>query len=359
IDGKKLGKSSWQWEGSPYGQQFKPLVTIHETGHALGLPDYYDYTDASGPKGGVGGLDMMDHTWGDHNAFSKWVLDWLSPTVVASGSQTITLNPSATSPEAVLIMPAITSGDLFDEYFMVQNRRRTGNDSGIPTDGLLIWHVDATLNAYGTNYIYNNSDSSHKLLRLMEADGLEEIEKNLSYNSADAGDFYVTGKTFGTGTLPSSKTYGGLTTGVTVANITSSGSQITATYSINVAAPSGSVKINSGATACNTTAVALTLAAVGSATNPVTQMRFSNDDVNWSAWETYKTTKSWTIPGGDGDKTVYVQFRNNVGVDSVSLSATITLDTVAPTAVVVANGPLGGVSNASTFGFSVSGVAGY
>lgn len=359
LDGKKLGKYSWQWEGNPYGQSFTPLVTIHETGHALGLPDYYDYNEASGPKGGLGGLDMMDHNWGDLNAFSKWVLDWIIPTVVSNGSQTITLNPSATSPEAVLIMPAITSGDLFDEYFMVQNRRRTGNDSGIPTDGLLIWHVDATLNAYGTNYIYNNSDTAHKLLRLMEADGLEEIEKNLYYNNANAGDFYATGKTFGAGTLPSSKTYGGLTSGVTVANITSSGSQITATYSINIAAPSGSVKINGGATACNTTTVALTLAAVGSAANPVTLMRFSNDDVNWSAWESYKTTKSWTIPGGDGDKTVYVQFRNNVGVDSVSLSATIELDTVAPTAVVVANAPLGGVINASTFGFSVSGVAGY
>ncbi len=359
LDGKTLGKYSWQWEGSPYGQQFKPLVTIHETGHALGLPDYYDYNEATGPKGGVGGLDVMDHTWGDHSAFNKWVLDWISPTVVASGSRTITLNPTATSPEAVLIMPAISSGDLFDEYFMVQNRHRTGNDSGIPNDGLLIWHVDATLNAYGTNYVYNNSDSSHKLLRLMEADGLEEIEKNLSYNGADAGDFYVPGKTFGTATLPSSKSYGGLNTGVTVANITRSGSQVTATYSINIAAPSGTVKINGGATACNTTSVALTVAASGTAANPVTQMRFSNDDVNWSAWEAYKTTKSWSLPGGDGVKTVYVQFRNNVGVDSVSLSATIELDTVVPRAVVVANGPFGGVIKASTFGFSVSGVAGY
>lgn len=359
LDGKTLGKYSWQWEGSPYTQQFKPLVTIHETGHALGLPDYYDYNEASGPKGGVGGLDMMDHTWGDHGAFNKWVLDWLSPTVVASGSQTITLNPSATSPEAVLIMPAISSGDLFDEYFLVQNRYRTGNDSGIPNDGLLVWHVDATLNAYGTNYVYNNSDSSHKLLRLMEADGLEEIEKNLSYNGADAGDFYVPGKTFGTATLPSSKSYGGLNTGVTVANITRSGSQVTATYSINIAAPSGTVKINGGATACNTTSVVLTLAASGTSANPVTQMRFSHDDVNWSVWEAYKTTKSWSLPGGDGEKTVYVQFRNNVGVDSVSLSATIELDTVAPTAVVVANAPLGDVMKSSTFGFSVSGVAGY
>ncbi|MFC1849467.1 hypothetical protein ACFL27_04575 [candidate division CSSED10-310 bacterium] len=41
LDGKTLGKYSWQWESYywPSGL-FSPLVLIHETGHALGLPDY-------------------------------------------------------------------------------------------------------------------------------------------------------------------------------------------------------------------------------------------------------------------------------------------------------------------------------
>ncbi|WP_164930458.1 chitobiase/beta-hexosaminidase C-terminal domain-containing protein [Geobacter sulfurreducens] len=355
LDGKRLGKYSWQWEGSPYGQQFGPLVTIHETGHALGLPDYYDYSATAGPKGGVGGLDMMDHNWGDHSAFSKWVLDWIDPVVVAGGSQTITLNPSATSTDAVLIMPGITSSDLFDEYFLVQNRHRAGNDVHYPNDGLLIWHVDATLNSSGTNYLYNNSDTARKLLRLMEADGLEEIEKNLSYNTADAGDYYVPGASFGPATVPSSRSYGGLNTGVTVTNITRSGNQVTAAFSIGAAAPSGTVKINGGAAATNSTTVTLNLTAGGGA-NPVSQMRFSNDDATWSAWEAYKTTRTgWTIPASDGEKTVYAQFRDNLQIESSSYYDTIDLDTVAPVAVVVANSPLAGPTKATTFGFGVNG----
>ena len=46
----------------------------------------------------------------------------------------------------------------------------TGNHS----DGLLIWHVDATPNADGDDFLYNNSVTEHKLLRLMEANGLPE-----------------------------------------------------------------------------------------------------------------------------------------------------------------------------------------
>ena len=65
---------------------------------------------------------------------------------------------------------------------MVQNRTRPGNDADLPADGLLIWHVDARLTRSGSDFLYDNSYTAHKLLRLMEADGLEEIERD----SADA-----------------------------------------------------------------------------------------------------------------------------------------------------------------------------
>lgn len=150
---------------------------------------------------------MMDSNWGDHNCFSKFMLDWLIPTVVALGTQTQTLRPTGTSPDAVLVMPEAT-GELFTEFFMAQYRRRdTGNDPGdYPNDGLIIWHVDATLNDAGDNFRYNNSDTEHKLLRLMEADGLEEIENNAG---ADAGDFYLPPATFAPSTTPNSHDYAG------------------------------------------------------------------------------------------------------------------------------------------------------
>jgi len=214
LDGKALAQYSWQRQAS------NPRVTIHETGHALGLPDLYDYNPSVGPSGGVGGLDMMDGNWGDHNGFSKWVLDWLAPQVCSGAPGGYTLAPSGTDPDALIVMPGASARDPFKEYFLVQDRSRVGNDSGFPTDGLLVWHIDATLDGTGENYAFNNSNTSHKLVRLMEADGLEEIEKG---SPANAGDFYEPGGSLGPATTPNSTAYSGAKTGVSVTQIARTG----------------------------------------------------------------------------------------------------------------------------------------
>jgi M6 family metalloprotease-like protein len=231
IDGKSLRAYSWQWEsfwdsGAGSGGPFSPMVIIHETGHALGLPDYYDYDGTIGPRGGVGGLDMMAGNWGDHNSLSKWMLDWINPAIVAAGNQAIALNPSGSTPDALVVWPGITADESNTEFFIVQNRYRIGNDSNYPQDGLLVWHVDASHT--GSGYIYNNSYTSHKLLRLMEADGLEEIESGMM--GANAGDFYTPGKTFNACTHPSSNRYDGSSSSVEVSNISAVSEQITATF---------------------------------------------------------------------------------------------------------------------------------
>jgi M6 family metalloprotease-like protein len=221
LDGKRLGSYSWQWEARPYGGTFSPYVTIHETGHALGLPDYYDYDDAVGPVGGVGGLDQMDANWGDHNCFSKFLLDWITPTFCGDpGSHPVILQPSESSKDALVLMPGASPDQPFSEFFMVQNRRRTQNDLTYPNDGLLIWHVDARLDNSGYNFLYDNSYTDHKLLRLMEADGLETIEQN---GWADAGDYYAQGDSIDSATHPDSRRYLGTPTGVEVRSIAGSG----------------------------------------------------------------------------------------------------------------------------------------
>lgn len=228
LDNVKLGKYSWQWEAMPVGTVFTPRVVIHETGHALGLPDFYDYDDTVGPRGGLGGLDMMDGNKGDHNCFSKWVLDWQTPIFIFSGTQPLTLTASGTSQNCVFIWPT-TSVNMFSEFFLAQNRHRVGNDNapGMPGDGMLIWHVDATLNAAGTNYLYNNSFTAHKLLRLMEADGKEEIE---SGGAADADDYYKKGSEFGPCTKPNSKKYDGTHTGVKISDFSDPGTSMSAKF---------------------------------------------------------------------------------------------------------------------------------
>ncbi len=235
LDGKTLSKYSWQWESS------SPTVVIHETGHALGLPDYYDYDDAVGPDGGVGGFDMMDANRWDHNCFSKWLLDWLTPTLVSGGKQDLILYPTAEYQDAVLIWPGAGLGDIFSEYYMVQNRQDIENDDDgwFNVDGLAIWHIDATLNDAGTNFRYNNSSTDHKLLRLMEADGLEQIETEPSGGAADSGDIYNEGDRFSQVTTPSSAKYDGTDSCVTVCNIIDHGidAEMSASFSTACSLP--------------------------------------------------------------------------------------------------------------------------
>lgn len=215
VDGTGLGSYSWQWENYEWPGEFTPEVVIHETGHALGLPDYYDYDDSVGPDGGVGGLDQMDANIGDHNAFSKWLLGWLEPAIFNQGADTMVLSPTDQVPSAAVFMHGEPVTDPYAEYFLVQVRRPEGNDAEMPNRGVLIWHVDARTNAGGV-FLYDNSYTDHKLLRLMEADGLEEIEQG---GRADAGDFYSTHDHFGTTTFPSSNRYDGVPTNVEIQDI--------------------------------------------------------------------------------------------------------------------------------------------
>jgi uncharacterized protein YkwD len=53
-----------------------------------------------------------------------------------------------------------------------------------------------------------------------------------------------------------------------------------------------------------------------------TQMRFSNDGTNWSAWMPFTTTTTWTLSGGNGVKTVFSQVQAS---GTVSASDTIQL----------------------------------
>jgi M6 family metalloprotease-like protein len=237
LDGKRLTNYSWQWELYNYPSgTFNPSTIIHETGHALGVPDYYDYDDAVGPDGGVGNLDIMDGT-GDHNCFSKFMLDWIAPTVVPGGTRTVSLRASGLYPDALLFMPGAVGSEIFGEFFMVQNRLRSGNDTGLFTgsDGLVVWHVDARLNAWGSDFLYDNSYTDHKLLRLMEADGLEEIETFSA--SADAGDYYKAGASFGPLTFPDTSRYGGTPTSMLMTSVTGSTTPMGVTIVFEDAAP--------------------------------------------------------------------------------------------------------------------------
>jgi hypothetical protein len=99
---------------------------------------------------------------------------------------------------------------------------------------------------------------------------------------------------------------------------------------IAVTPPKGSVVVAGGAAFTAKAAVLLTLAATDDVR--VTQMRVANGSNPASApWRPYAKSLRWTLPAGDGTKTVSAQFRDAAGNRSPVSTDTITLDTSAPT----------------------------
>ncbi|MDH5684972.1 MAG: hypothetical protein OEY73_00290, partial [Hadesarchaea archaeon] len=60
------------------------------------------------------------------------------------------------------------------------------------------------------------------------------------------------------------------------------------------------------------------------------EMRFSLNNFEWSDWKNFVASKSYTLPTGDGLKTVYVQVKDKAGLFSTVTSDSIILETVAP-----------------------------
>ncbi len=95
-----------------------------------------------------------------------------------------------------------------------------------------------------------------------------------------------------------------------------------------------SLRINSGGSYAAAAAVTLT---IGSS-KAVTSMCVS-DAPGCSAFGAYSATKAWTLPAGDGPKTVYVILRDAANLVSNQASASVTLDTAPPTGAAVSLGP--------------------
>ncbi|WDE11130.1 M6 family metalloprotease domain-containing protein [Thalassomonas haliotis] len=225
LDGKTFASyvSTSESFTYPYGE-FEPATLIHELGHALGLPDLYDTNRAVGLPGGLGGLDIMgagDH--GDHNALSKFLLGWITPQVLGSGSKEISLAPASSSGDALLIMSDADENTVFSEYFLVENRDNQGNDASLSgNSGLFIWHIEASLSEEFNYYYmkYNNRDTERKRVRLVQADGLGEIEREKPF---DSGDIFQVGDEFSPDSKAQSRLYSGQHSGVKISNIRKQG----------------------------------------------------------------------------------------------------------------------------------------
>ena len=178
---------------------------IHESGHALGLLDYY----ATGYNGGTpaGRVDMMDNNIGDHCAYSKWQYNWIAPkeqiiyddrdneSKERTRRYEITLRPFESSGDFVIV-PAYKASSLlegedpgkldssFAEYLTIEYYTPTGLNyqdtlnyyesaagaMGIKEAGIKMFHIDSRL-------AYLSMDSSTGNYNL---DGYLDVNSNKS-----------------------------------------------------------------------------------------------------------------------------------------------------------------------------------
>ena len=195
----------FEYNGKIDGLQINASTYIHETGHLLGLDDYYDYYPNSGSDEGVGGADMMDYTVGDHSAYSKIMLGWTTPQIVTQNG-TFTLAPFAESGDCLLIMLNFDNS-YFSEYLLIDFYTATGLNQmhamqpdsllyGGAQKGVRIYHVTGWANnpysdEYGSFTDCNNSLTSEPLLKLVEADGETKFRSTNGY--AAASDLWQAG----------------------------------------------------------------------------------------------------------------------------------------------------------------------
>lgn len=163
---------SFLWDKAYYDVDGNKLVDshtiIHETGHLLGLDDYYNYDYEQNITAPIGAIDMMDNNVGDHNAYSKYLLEWLEPQIVKNEG-TYHLEPLGKSPMCLLIPARIEefSNSPFNEYLLIEyytpdylnkNDSLDKYDNGIimPNEnGVRVYHIDSRLGLFEWSLLRN------------------------------------------------------------------------------------------------------------------------------------------------------------------------------------------------------------
>lgn len=166
------GRASYDFMYQKGEDRIDAHTFIHETGHLLGLNDYYDYSNTRSP---LGLYDMQDCNVGDHNVWTKTALGWIDPIIIDTSENIpakVHLNPRENG--GAIFITNDYSGSVFDEYLVLELYTPNGLnelDSTIAYNsyygrmpqesGVKLYHVDARLidNVQGGRQVYYDSSS--------------------------------------------------------------------------------------------------------------------------------------------------------------------------------------------------------
>jgi titin len=217
-------------------------VYAHEMGHAVfGLPDFYD---TGYDSRGLGKWSLMaGGSWNGSlgnspahpDAWSRVAMGVVSVTNITSSQSGVSIPRIETTPT---IFRLWTGGAAGTQYFLVENRQQTGYDAGIPSNGLLIYHIDDAFRGNNSQWYPGMAGTSHYQVAIEPADGAWHLEHN--NNDGDSGDPFPgssTNRNFNDATTPNSRNYASASTWVSVNNISNSGATMTADFSVSSCSP--------------------------------------------------------------------------------------------------------------------------
>ena len=142
----------------------------HEFSHCMGLKDHYDL---NGRGYGTGFWDIMcfgcyngnSFLPAEYNSYEKMFCGWKEPIVLNA------------EPQKIEGMKALAAGgDTYifyndgneNEYYMLENRQKTGWDAALPGEGLIVLHVDYSKGAWEDNQV--NYNAARQRMTVIPAD---------------------------------------------------------------------------------------------------------------------------------------------------------------------------------------------
>jgi len=194
-------------------------VICHEMCHVFGAPDFYDVDgpESGGDFPGTGRWDLMGTgSWNNDgvcpahiNMFQKIHLGWVVPTILDQPQIVTDMQNSAMNPVAFRYNTS-TQG----EYFILENRQKTGFDQYVPGTGLIIYRVSVTNADINNNTV--NTKHPQKVYPVCASANTNPTGTPLSYgiiNSAGCPFPGTSNKTsFTDYTIPSATAWNGANT---------------------------------------------------------------------------------------------------------------------------------------------------
>ena len=168
----------------------------HEFSHCLGLPDLYPASPFSGmPFSVVDEWDLMDggnftgRGWcpPNYSALERMLLGWEEPHELTGSASVTGMRPVADGGGSYIVRNPANA----DEYYLLENRQRTGWDYGLPGEGLVIAHVDYHRELWSDNLV--NTQSDHFRYDLVHADNRDYRSWDPANNGRDLEKYTMDG----------------------------------------------------------------------------------------------------------------------------------------------------------------------